>query len=211
MTSNIETIIELLQKNKTYLQKNNFEELFSNLEPKYRADVYEFLYKELGIQPLNYMHTLFPYMFRFYNQKVIEIPDTITDINKAAFDSCESENIILKNPTKIDSQAFSRCPNLKRVEILGGKVSTLPSRTFDNCPSLTYVYFPASVKTLQNGAFNNCNNDLIVVTEYRDTDKLRFKSNELDFYKKVLRFRHAPKQQETIVDSEEVESEATEE
>ena len=72
----------------------------------------------------------------------------------------------------------------------------IPKNICNACSSLIRVNLPESVKRIKNGCFRNADDNLKIVTPYRENkiDKLTIPSDELDFYKKHLRFTHAPKE-----------------
>lgn len=112
------------------------------------------------------------------NLKMVELPQSIVEINAGAFAGTELESILVpESVTTIGESAFSDCRNLKDVIIYGCKnigmsafyncdsiqKATLPNNleeigqfAFSNCISLQTIEIPAGVKTIHSCAFENC-------------------------------------------------------
>lgn len=56
--------------------------------------------------------------------------------------------VILNGVGSVGSYAFSNCPELSEVHILGNKVKYISDRAFNNCPSLKSVIIPDSVTSI---------------------------------------------------------------
>lgn len=114
------------------------------------------------------------------NLQTVSLPDTISAIDKDAFDSCRRladikfpadlkeigtwafancsslANIILPNGLKdIDFGAFTDCFQLKNVKLPNG-VKSISSEMFDGCVELINVEIPNSVIQIESGAFSDC-------------------------------------------------------
>ena len=110
------------------------------------------------------------------------IPDSVTSIGNAAFDSCTNlKNIIIGNSVKnigyfafescknltsviipnsvtsIGDNAFYRCTNLKNI-IIGNSVKNIGYSAFESCENLTSVIIPNSVTNMGGGVFRRCTN-----------------------------------------------------
>ena len=108
------------------------------------------------------------------------IPDSVTTIGYAAFESCESltsvtipdsvktiewwafgycsslESVTIPDSvTTIGNWAFSYCTSLESVTI-GNGVNTIGGQAFTDCDSLTSVTIGNGVNTIENSAFSNC-------------------------------------------------------
>ena len=86
----------------------------------------------------------------------VELPDTLTTLDHAAFASSGLTSIVIpENVTSIGMSAFDACYDLTSVTILGN-VTELGSQTFLSCSSLTSVTLPDSLETIGNNAFEGC-------------------------------------------------------
>lgn len=84
------------------------------------------------------------------------IPEKVTTINERTFEGCTklAEVNIPQNVTYIDYYAFAYCDSLKSVT-LPGKIEKLDGFSYSG---LTSVNIPASVKTIEQHAFEGCAN-----------------------------------------------------
>lgn len=112
--------------------------------------------------------------------KIYTIPESVTTIGVAAFDSCDNVssvifpeglttienhafggcyrlyNIILPpNLVSIGKYAFYRCSSLRSIVIPSG-VSLVDNYTFRECDNLSSVTIPESVTEIGNNAFDSC-------------------------------------------------------
>ena len=88
--------------------------------------------------------------------KELYIPDTITDMQKSAFEySCELERVHLPSGlTSIDG-FFLYCFKLKEVNIPAG-VTEITPETFSSCSKLTELSLPAGLTSIGSSAFDSC-------------------------------------------------------
>ena len=98
------------------------------------------------------------YMFRDSKVTSVTIPDSVTEIFKEAFYSCDSlTSVKIGNSVKrIGSSAFSGCYNLTSVTI-GNSVTHIGDYAFDGCENLTSITIPKSITNIGNTAFLDCN------------------------------------------------------
>ena len=94
----------------------------------------------------------------------IEIPESITKINRYAFagNSYLTEIVIHENVTEIGESAFAGCTSLTSVTI-PGNIKTISSSLFDGCTMLTDVTICEGVTTIAGGAFAECEKIEVVV------------------------------------------------
>ncbi len=93
--------------------------------------------------------------FKANNQiSEVVIPDTVTRIDTLAFFDCRYlETVIIPDSVKeIGECAFYKCISLKTLK-LSSLLKVIPASAFQGCISLEEVTIPASVETIENGAF----------------------------------------------------------
>ena len=86
----------------------------------------------------------------------VVIPDTITEISKAAFKNCKKlVSVTLPDTlTKIDKEAFFGCSALVTINI--PEKATLEDSAFEGCSSLKSISIPTSMRTLDPYVFKDC-------------------------------------------------------
>lgn len=89
--------------------------------------------------------------------KKLIIPDSVIEIDDAAFSGCYylEEIKLSKNINKIPASAFEGCISLKSIDIPDG-VTEISDEAFYLCNSLKEINIPNSVKYIGNGAFVGC-------------------------------------------------------
>ncbi len=89
----------------------------------------------------------------------IEIPESVTGIESYVFYGCTSLASIKipESLTSIDSYAFYYCISLASIEI-PESVTGIGESAFEGCTSLTGITIPNSVKTIGSSAFKECTN-----------------------------------------------------
>lgn len=93
--------------------------------------------------------------YNFSNLKSVGCPETVTDIESYAFESCGLQQIAFPSSLEvIGDYAFSGS-SLQSVDIPNG-VAYVGSYSFRNCKSLTNVTIPESVTKLNPYTFQNC-------------------------------------------------------
>ena len=91
--------------------------------------------------------------------EAFEIPETVTRIEKFAFNSCVNltQIKIPESVSTIGENAFAGCAKLESVEI-PGNVTSVESGCFMSCRNLTRVILPEGVRTIEDNAFARCEN-----------------------------------------------------
>ena len=97
------------------------------------------------------------YAFPETSLKGITIPNSVTSIGEAAFDSCLALTSITipGSVTSIGNYAFNYCENLETVSLESG-VESIGDDAFHSCHSLTSITIPDSVTSIGMRAFDNC-------------------------------------------------------
>jgi len=99
-------------------------------------------------------------LIKYPNRKkstVYELPPTVTNIPKEAFQTCKKiKSIVIPNSvTKIGTRAFNGCTSLKSVA-LSINLKRIGNSAFYNCTALTEIIIPDSVTKIGKSAFSNC-------------------------------------------------------
>lgn len=123
---NQEDIIKVLRKNNTFLDKEDFEQLYKRFYfyASLGTDIRDFtlFFQQNGVDPLSYMREV-PgyYLFHDKNLNEIDIPEGIERIGEAAFYGCENlQSIhIPVSVSRICEFAFYQCVNLHAIAYEG--------------------------------------------------------------------------------------------
>ena len=108
----------------------------------------------------------FSFHFRQSLTSVV-IPDSVTSIGDSAFEACSSLTSITipEGVTSIGSEAFLNCSRLTSVTIPTNSQLTCigygqasMGETFKGCSSLTHIYIPAGVTSIEKETFSGCSN-----------------------------------------------------
>ena len=116
-------------------------------------------------------------MFEFTTFEQFNFPTTITKIPTGTFYNANIKNIVIPNSvTQIDDRAFNTCNNLRTVD-MSNSVTSIHVNAFQNCGNLTSfvmsaslascpilqncsslprIVLPPSVTNIPDNAFNNC-------------------------------------------------------
>ncbi len=103
----------------------------------------------------------------FKNQKItsVYIPKTVTNINTAAFNNCQSLKSVYflgTNYVDIGESVFENCVSLSNVS-LSANTTAIGANAFANCTSLKKIKIPESVTVIGQQAFAGCSKDLTIV------------------------------------------------
>lgn len=186
----------LLKSNQDLLKKNDFEKLLQlSVRSGLEEELLDFLYNNANIDILKFINTIHGRMFYETNIPSLIIPANIKKIEDQGIYGCGVVRLAIENPDiKMEPGAIWNNPSLQVVNLPEG-MNSLPSAVFQNCMNLKKVRIPASVTRIGARCFRDCNDDFVIVTPYRENtrDKLIILQSEVEFYKKHLRFTHAPK------------------
>ena len=88
---------------------------------------------------------------------VVEIPDSVTEIEAEAFADCKrvAKVIIPSSVTQIGNGAFAGCTSLATVNI-PNSVAKIEHSAFERCTSLVSVNIPDSVTSMADYVFHGC-------------------------------------------------------
>ena len=85
----------------------------------------------------------------------IDLPNTVEYIGNQAFYQCYKLPYVAISAATIGAEAFRGCEKLSRIDF-ADDVKTICTNAFRECNRLRSVVIPASVETLEPGAFMNC-------------------------------------------------------
>ena len=164
---------------KTFLTKENIKYLLNNYEVELKTNNFKsILEKELDIKSLEnpYLLATIEYMsqdnqpwpydkvpqrifYKCINLTNIEIPSSVTSIEKYAFEECSNLNTVIftgeSKLTSIGSYAFQNCSSLTSITI-PSSVTSIGEEAFWGCSSLTSITIPNSVTSIGSYAFRGC-------------------------------------------------------
>jgi hypothetical protein len=85
----------------------------------------------------------------------LTMPSSLTHIGERAFFSQPIDTLIFlpSSGTSLGDYSFALCPNLTSITMYSSSVDTLGQRCFSDCPNLRNVVLPASLASIQYGAF----------------------------------------------------------
>lgn len=187
---NDKDIIELIKGGKSYLQKNDMNGFFSYVPSWYRTAVIEFFLNRTSIPIFNYM-TEIPDRFleESRNIKQIMIPGNVKKIGRNAFDSSSLVQVDMEPGVELlGSECFYNCKDLEVIN-LSDTIKAIPNLAFAGCTNLKKIFLPDSIQIIGSEAFTGCE-DVEIVANYRQADKIRAKKADYEFLKKHLKFTH---------------------
>ena len=109
------------------------------------------------------------YAFAVSSLREVELPDSVTSIGYAAFDSCKQLETILLPPglTEIAQYLFCGCTALPEIDIPEG-VTKIGEEAFNGCAALAAAALPKSLTSVEKNAFNGC--DALTTVYYGGTN-----------------------------------------
>ena len=101
------------------------------------------------------LQTINSYAFQYdSNLTNLILPDSLLTLGTYAFASCGIESLdIPKNVEEISNSCFSKCENLKRVNL--SNVSKISGYAFEYCSALEEIIIPSTVSSIGTYAFKN--------------------------------------------------------
>lgn len=106
---------------------------------------------------LNTVNTIGEQAFYDSNVKNVEIPSSVTYIQRSAFNSCKKlETLTIPNSViSIGGNAFAGCSNLTSIT-LSDELEKIEGSTFNFCNSLRTLHFGKKIKEIDPYAFSYC-------------------------------------------------------
>lgn len=95
----------------------------------------------------------------------VYIPKTVTNINTAAFNNCQSlKNVYFLGTNYVDigESVFENCISLSNIS-MSANTTAIGANAFANCTSLKKIKIPESVTVIGQNAFAGCSKDLTIV------------------------------------------------
>lgn len=84
----------------------------------------------------------------------INLPKNIRTLGEWVFRGTGLHSIDISNVTTLSTKTFEDCVNLSSV-ILGNSLAAIPNYTFNGCTNLTTINLPKSITTIERDAFKN--------------------------------------------------------
>lgn len=192
-----EDAVTFLRNNRSLLTQNNFVQLRERCSDRLWPEVYDVLINN-DVNPLTYEEmTKIPSYF-FWGVRGVRkliVPKNISKIDASGIANCDDlVSIYIENPNiRLEEGAINYLDNLQALNFANGMTS-IPKFKLNEVPNLKIIRIPESVTRIAAGAFTAIPDDCVIVTPYRKSisKKLNISEAELDFYKKHLRFTHAP-------------------
>lgn len=191
-----EEALEFLKSNRSLLRENKFIELQERCPRRLWGEVYD-IFINNDINPLEDIDKIPGYFIQNVSGiSKLTIPRNINKIHTYAISNNPMmTSIWIENPNiKLSPSCMVILPKLQSLNFPNGMVS-IPNLDLSGVQSLRIIRIPETVTRISAGAFDNIPEDCVIVTPYRDAanKKLNVSEVEIDFYKKHLRFTHAPK------------------
>lgn len=182
-------ITDILKNNKSYIQRNDWEGLFNSLGTSTRPAIAEYILNRTKIPLMDRLKNIPPCLFQGLDMERIVIPGHIKSIGASAFKDSKLKEVIIETGVQtLGKECFANCEQLNKID-LADTITNIPSLCFSGDTELKKVFLPDGVRTIGSGAFNECN-DVEIVANFRDKDKIRAKKSDYEFLKKHLKFTH---------------------
>lgn len=97
----------------------------------------------------------------------VYIPSTVSKINTAAFNGCQSlESVYFlgRNPVEIGDAVFENCTSLNKVSF-SPATAAIGANAFSNCKALKTLTIPYTVTVIGANAFSGCADDFTIICE----------------------------------------------
>ena len=142
------------------INKNKWEEVYNQWRfytVFYPANELTQILFSIGIDPLNYMHSIPGKYLSNTNITEFNIPKHITSIGNYAFGDCTSlKSIDIPNSiTNIGTRAFMYCTSLKTITI-PNSVTSIGDDTFESCSTLTNIILSNKITGIGRETFSRC-------------------------------------------------------
>lgn len=100
------------------------------------------------------------YAIRGEKLSIVYLPASVEKLCNEAFSDCDSLTAVVfpegSNLKSLDSSCFLRDDNIVSVNLENTQVETIGDYTFQHAPALTEITFPATLKKVGGGAFEDC-------------------------------------------------------
>lgn len=179
MMDNIE-LKKFLLKNMELLKNQDYQALYEQLPENDRSYFTTFVYTKGRKDPLKYMKTIVPGMFRRVQMDNLVIP---ANIESGTIVGLTAKKVIVKNPLNGKLRINFKSCSIDKL-ILEDGIRSIP----DNfCEGANFIKLPKSVLRIGKNSFIDAD---IIATYRRDdrAEKLVIPTTEIDFYKKRLRW-----------------------
>lgn len=189
-----ERIVEYLRSVRSRLQKNDLIGVFENFYEQNKGSLADYLLTRTSMPLFKFMNKI-PEHFMAGSEDVhsLVIPGNVKSIGKEAFKDSALEQVKLEDGVEVlGTGCFEGCRELVAID-LADTISIIPNNCFKGCVNLKKVFLPDGIRNIGSDAFLGCD-EVEIIANYRDKDKIRGKKSDYEFLKKHLKFNHAPKQ-----------------
>ena len=193
-----DTLRQFITANQKLFERNDYDRIYKDVPSRYRAELTEFLFNGPHINPLKYMSgTITAYLFGTANiQGELVIPKNIKVMENNALSGVTAPSLVIDSPDVKMGNYLLSDSYFNKISLVDG-IKSVPKGFCRNSVT-AQVYLPESVTRIKNDAFENCPDSIRIITPYRDNpaNRLIIPKGEIEWYRKHLRFTHAPKEVE---------------